>query len=119
MTVIEVLFWGAFGGLAVEAIDLLRATKRVKTLPWRAEGEPGLGAIAFSVVLRVVIGGGLAIGLGSAEQISGPMGAFAVGICAPLIISQIGTGMPAAEAAEAAGNPSALVQANAEASGNV
>jgi hypothetical protein len=97
LTVIEVLWWGAFGGLGVEAIHLLRATKRVNGVPWKAPGEPGLSAIMLSVGLRVFIGCGLAYAAQASEQVSGPMGALAVGVCAPLIIDQIGTTMPLAQ----------------------
>ncbi|MEV4319934.1 hypothetical protein [Actinocrispum sp. NPDC049592] len=93
MTFIEGLWWGAFGGFGVEASHLLIAYQRANTLPWKIPGEPGLGAIVFSVVLRVLLGAGLAAAAGMSEQVSGPMGAIAVGVCAPVIINQIGARM--------------------------
>jgi hypothetical protein len=124
LTVVEFLWWGAFGGLGVEAVQLYRAVKRVKGVPWKAEGEPSLGALLLSAGMRLFIGCGLATAAGLSEQVSGPMGALAVGVCAPLIIDQIGSGIPVAggaSAVEAATSsispPSALTEAKAEAGG--
>jgi hypothetical protein len=98
LTVIELLWWGAFGGLGVEAVQLLRAAKRVNGVPWKAPGGPPLGVLLLSIGLRLFIGCGLATAAGLSGQVSGPMGALAVGICAPLIIDQIGQGVPIAGA---------------------
>jgi hypothetical protein len=124
LTVVELLWWGAFGGLGVEAVQLLRAAKRVNGVPWKVKGEPPLGVLLLSVGMRLFIGCGLAAAAGLSEQVSGPMGALAVGVCAPLIIDQIGSGIPVAggasaiEAATASASPSpALTEAKAEAGG--
>jgi hypothetical protein len=124
LTVVELVWWGAFGGLGVEAVQLLRSTKRVNGLPWKVDGEPALGVLLLSVGMRLFIGCGLATAAGLSDQVSGPMGALAVGVCAPLIIDQIGSGVPvagaspAADAAAASVNaPPALAEVTAEAGG--
>ncbi|MBP2322650.1 hypothetical protein JOF56_003035 [Kibdelosporangium banguiense] len=124
LTVVELLWWGAFGGLGVEASELFRAVRRVHGVPWKAEGEPSLGAHLLSAGLRLFIGCGLATAAGLSEQVNGPMGALAVGVCAPLIIDQIGSRIPVAgdaSAVEAATSsispPSALAEAEAGGTG--
>jgi hypothetical protein len=123
LTVVELLWWGAFGGLGVEAVQLLRAAKRVNGVPWKVKGEPPLGVLLLSVGMRLFIGCGLAAAAGLSEQVSGPMGALAVGVCAPLIIDPIGSGIPVAggtpavAATPAISPPSPLTEAKAESGG--
>ena len=81
--------WGAFGGLAVEAIGFSGAISRVKGWPWRVKGETPPLPLAVSVVIRVGLGFGLAWAAGQAGVISGPWGAIAVGVAAPLLIEQM------------------------------
>jgi hypothetical protein len=94
MTAWEYMLWGAFGGLAVEAIEFSGAIRRIKNWPWRAEGEPPPLALAISVMIRVGLGVGLALATGQAGQIAGPMGAVAVGVAAPLLIEQMARQVP-------------------------
>lgn len=80
----EALYWGAFGGFAMEALDFVRAVRWHRTLPWKVEsssigpgptsqtprreirpGEenlpaPGVAAYGVAALLRVVVGGGVA-----------------------------------------------------------
>ena len=81
--------WGAFGGLAVEAIQFYGAIKRTGDWPWRTKGEPRPGPLAVSVVIRVGLGCGLALAAGLTGQVSGPLGAIAIGVAAPLLIQQL------------------------------
>lgn len=97
--------WGLFGGLAVEALEFLRAIRRAAGMPWKNEdgtrnpAEPGPGALAISVVIRMGIGGGLAAAAGASGQVSGPLAAITIGVAAPLIIEQFGGQMPALDGA--------------------
>jgi hypothetical protein len=81
--------WGAFGGCAVDAIQFQGAIRRTGQWPWRVKGEPGLGPLLASVVLRVGLGFGLALAAGQTDQVSGPLGAIAVGVAAPWVIEQM------------------------------
>lgn len=85
----EYALWGAFGGVAVELIEILGAVKRVKGLPWRKKGEVGLGAMLFCVAARLGLGSGVAVALADAGQIGGSIGALAAGAAAPLILEQL------------------------------
>jgi hypothetical protein len=81
--------WGFFGGFAVDGLEFAGAIRRVGGWPWRQEGEPGLLPLAISVLIRLVVGAGLAAASGSTGQVSGPFGAVAVGVAAPLLIEQL------------------------------
>lgn len=94
MTWWEYVLWGAFGGLAVEAIQFSGAIHRCKDWPWRVKGEPGPFPLAVSVVIRVGLGLVLALAAGQTGQISGPIGAIAVGVAAPHLIEQMAKRVP-------------------------
>lgn len=96
MTGWEYVVWGAFGGLAVEAIEFYGAIRRVKGWPWKVAGEPPPLPLAVSVAIRVGLGLGLALAAGQTRQISGPIGAIAVGVAAPLLIEQMAKQVPPA-----------------------
>jgi hypothetical protein len=91
----ELIVWGAFGGAAVEAVEILGAVKKTRQVPWNRPGEVSLSAFATSVAIRVLLGIGLAYALGSTDQVAGPIGAIAVGIAAPLIVEQLTKQIPA------------------------
>lgn len=80
--------WGLSGAASVESLALYRAIHRVKDFPWRKKGEVAFAAYLASVVIRVVLGGGLAAAFGASAQVAGPLGALAVGIAAPKIVEQ-------------------------------
>jgi hypothetical protein len=86
--------WGAFGGLAVEAIQFYGAIRRTGKWPWKTKGEPRPGPLAASVVIRVGVGFGLAFAAFETNQVSGPLGAIAVGVAAPLLIEQMAKRVP-------------------------
>jgi hypothetical protein len=83
------LLWGAFGGLAAEGIELYGAILRCRDWPWRIPEEVSFAPFIGSIVIRVGIGCGLAAAAGESQQVSGPFGAVAVGVAAPVIIEQI------------------------------
>lgn len=85
----EYVLWGAFGGLAVEAIQFYGAIRRAKDWPWRRKDEVRPFPLAVSVIMRVGVGLGLALATGQTGQVSGPIGAIAVGVAAPLLIEQM------------------------------
>jgi hypothetical protein len=94
MTGWEYAFWGFFGGFAVDGLEFAGAIRRVGGWPWRQPGEPGLLPYAVSVAIRLVVGAGLAAAAGTTGQISGPFGALAVGVAAPLLIEQLARQIP-------------------------
>src|SRR5882757_1072716 len=86
---LEYALWGAFGGIAIEAVEILGAISRVKGVPWGKPGEITLGALLISVLIRVGLGVGVAVALANAGQISGAVGAVAAGVAAPTILEQM------------------------------
>ncbi len=86
--------WGAFGGLAVEAIQFYGAVRRAGKWPWKIKGEPDPGPLLVSVVIRVGVGFGLALAAAPTGQVSSPLGAIAVGVAAPLLIEQMARRVP-------------------------
>jgi hypothetical protein len=86
--------WGAFGGLAVEAIQFYGAIRRTGRWPWEIKGEPAPLPLLASVVIRVGVGFGLALAAAETQQVNGPLGAIAVGVAAPLLIEQMAKRVP-------------------------
>jgi len=78
-----------FGGFAVEGLEFAAAIRRTGTWPWRLRGEPGPLALVVSVIIRLAVGAVLAVACGTTGQISGPFGALAVGIAAPVLVERI------------------------------
>jgi hypothetical protein len=94
MTTWEYALWGLFGGFAVDGLEFAGAIRRTGGWPWRQPEEPGLAPLAVSVVIRLVVGAGLAAAAGTTGQISGPFGALTMGIAAPLLIEQLARQIP-------------------------
>jgi hypothetical protein len=101
MTAWQYALWGFFGGFAVDGLEFAGAIRRVGDWPWRQPGEPGPLPLAASVVIRIVVAAGLAAAAGSTGQVSGPFGAVAVGVAAPLLIEQLAKQLPLSAAAAA------------------
>ena len=66
--------WGFIGAAAIEAWDLYGAIHRVKGFPWKFEGEVTLAPYLVSVVLRVLLGVGMALAFVASGQADGPVG---------------------------------------------
>lgn len=86
---IEYALWGLFGGFAIEGLEFSAAIRRTGSWPWKQEGEPSCAMLLVSVIIRLGIGAGLAVAAGLTGQISGPLGAVAIGVAAPLFIEQL------------------------------
>src|SRR4051794_23075595 len=91
----EFVLWGAFGGLAVELLEFQGAIRRGGTWPWNLEDEPDLGPYLASIVIRIIVSAGIAWALGASGQVSGPWGAMAAGVAAPLTLEQLDRQLPA------------------------
>jgi hypothetical protein len=87
---LEFAAWGGFGGLAVELAEFYGVLQRHKTWPWHLTGEPGRAIFLVAVAIRIVLGGGLAWGLGISGEVSGAIGAITTGVTAPLVLDQLG-----------------------------
>lgn len=94
MTGLEFAAWGLFGGFAVEGLEFAAAIRRSGRWPWRNRGEPGPLPFLASVLIRLSVGAGLAAAAGAANQVSGPFGALAVGVAAPLLVEQLARQVP-------------------------
>ena len=85
------LGWGAFGGAAVEVMDFYRASKEANNT--RFTGWQ-IFVLGFAIILRIAVGGGLAVALASGDQICAATGAIAVGAAAPIILAKLVKGAP-------------------------
>jgi uncharacterized protein YjbI with pentapeptide repeats len=94
MSWLQYVAYGAFGSLAVELVEFHGAIRRTGRWPWLNDGEPGPLSFYVSVVIRTVLGAGMAWTLGGAQQISGAVGALAIGMAAPLILEQMAKQFP-------------------------
>ena len=81
--------WGFIGAAAIEAWDLYGAIHRVKGFPWKFDGEVALAPYLVSVLLRVLLGVGMAVAFVASGQAAGPVGAVAIGIAAPKLLEQL------------------------------
>ena len=87
----EAAVWGIFGGVAVDGIEL---AKVIRAHRGRLPADVRRWAYWIAELLRLVIGGGLAVALNDAGQISGTFGALAVGAAAPLIAEKLSQTIP-------------------------
>ncbi|MCP2164223.1 hypothetical protein [Goodfellowiella coeruleoviolacea] len=94
MTGLEYAAWGLFGGFAVEGLEFSTAIRRNKGWPWQNDNGIGPLPLLISVIIRLGIGSGLATAAGLSDQVSGPFGALAVGIAAPLLVEQLARQIP-------------------------
>lgn len=94
MGVLGFALWGAFGGFAIEVVEILGAIKRLKRMPWKVPGELSLGGLITTVVIRLGLGTGLAMALATSGQISGALGAVASGVAAPFLLEQMAKQLP-------------------------
>ena len=81
--------WGFVGVAAIKAWDLYGAIHRVKGFPWKFDGEVALAPYLVSVLLRVLLGVGMAVAFVASGQAAGPVGAVAIGIAAPKLLEQL------------------------------
>ena len=81
--------WGVMGAASIEAWDLYGAIHRVKGFPWKSDGEVALAPYLVSVLLRVLLGGGVAFAFVASGQANGPVGVVAIGIAAPKLLEQL------------------------------
>jgi hypothetical protein len=89
MVVWQALLWGAFGGLAVEALDLSTAIRRCGKWPWKRRGEPDLAPYLTSIFIRTSVGGGLAAAAAASHQVTTVFAAVTTGVAAPLILENM------------------------------
>jgi hypothetical protein len=92
MTWLQLALWGLFGGFIVDGLEVWRMV-RSNNSRWPAECL----TVAFFVAeaIRLVASAGLAIAFGTTGQVSGPLGALAIGIAAPLIVEKLTAYLPA------------------------
>jgi hypothetical protein len=85
----QALLWGVFGGLALDAVDFYQLSR---SAAWRRNLELASRdylLLGGGVVVRVLIGGGVAVAAVESNQVAGPVGAVAMGAGAPLILQQL------------------------------
>jgi hypothetical protein len=95
--------WGLAGGFVVEGLDFYTAVRRHGKWPWNVAGAgPTAGPRGYAIaeLVRMIIGAVLAAGVAASGQVSGAMGAIAVGVATPMIVERltklVPLGLPAA-----------------------
>lgn len=89
MGVWQALLWGAFGGFAVEALDLSTAIRRCGKWPWKRRGEPDMAPYLASIFIRTSVGAGLAAAAAASHQVTTVFAAVTTGVAAPLILENM------------------------------
>ena len=84
--------WGAFGSLAIEALDYITAVRKHRRLPWQREKDTDPSPLAYgtATVLRITIGAGLACAAACTAPIS-PWWALGLGAAAPTLLEKLPT----------------------------
>ncbi|RSM99528.1 hypothetical protein DMB42_42265 [Nonomuraea sp. WAC 01424] len=87
--------WGLGGGLAIEALDFIKAVRRVgHGWPWRYPYGPGGGPYLVSVLGRVVASAVVAGAAGASVNGMTPLVALSLGAAAPLILEKLSQQIP-------------------------
>jgi hypothetical protein len=87
----ELAGWGLFGGFITDGLELWRLV-RANGGSWPANCRSYGYLIAE--VIRLGAGAGLALAFGASGQVSGPMGALAIGVATPLIVEKLSKSLP-------------------------
>ena len=82
ITIIEVIGWGCFGSLAVDALEIF---KGVRTNGGRWPEDCRTLSFFLAEGLRILVATGSTIAFRSSERFSGAFGAVAVGVLAPWV----------------------------------
>ncbi|WP_158697795.1 hypothetical protein [Streptomyces prunicolor] len=69
--------------------DFVRVLETHKKLPWRVDDGPSRGIYLLAAILRLSLGVGVAMALGTSGQVSGGFGAVIAGIAAMKIIERL------------------------------
>jgi hypothetical protein len=87
----QAALWGLVGGMSVEALNLYRQIHATpgRKWSWRCPIPQGMAAYIVSVIIRALVGGGVAAASAASDQLSGPLGAFTFGVAAPLILEKL------------------------------
>ena len=86
--------WALTGGLCVEALALHSQIRKNSRWSWRRPISQGLTAYLLSVILRGMVGAGLAAAAAGSHQVSGAFAAFGIGVAAPLIMEKLASQVP-------------------------
>ena len=87
----ELAGWGLFGGFIVDGLEFWHDVRR-NGGNWPVYYTSLAYVVAEAV--RLVAGAGLAIAFGKSGQVSGVIGAIAIGAAAPLIVEKLGQQLP-------------------------
>ena len=89
------VLWGLFGGVLVAGLDFVAVVGRIGDWPWRARKKLRAGPYAAATLVRISLGGGLALAAGQSALITNPVAAIGVGVATPLIVDKLGQAVSA------------------------
>lgn len=81
--------WGLFGGVLVAGLDFMSVVGRIGDWPWRSRKKLRAGPYLAATLVRLILGGGLAVAAGQSGLIANPLSAISVGIATPLIVEKL------------------------------
>ncbi len=87
----EFASWGLFGGFITDGLEFWRLVRNNEG-KWPKDFWSGAFIVAEGV--RLLAGAGLALAFGESGQVSGPVGALAIGVAAPLIVEKFAQQLP-------------------------
>ncbi|MFJ9554420.1 hypothetical protein ACIRPH_11425 [Nocardiopsis sp. NPDC101807] len=81
--------WGLLGAAAVEGSEAFAVMRRTHAPPWRHKEGPAPTVFAWSVVIRLFLGAIVASVMGESGAVANAVGAFGVGLAAPVLIEKM------------------------------
>jgi hypothetical protein len=87
----ELGLWGLFGGFIVDGLEFWRLVRNNRGV-WPVQYR-SFASLAAEIV-RLIVGAGLAIAFGKSGQVTGAIGAVAIGAAAPLIVEKLAQQVP-------------------------
>lgn len=84
-----IALWGLFGGALVSGLDFVEVVGRIGDWPWNARKKLRAGPYVAATVVRLVLGGGLAVAAGQSGLVASPLAAVTIGVATPLIVEKL------------------------------
>jgi hypothetical protein len=102
LSLLSGVLWGLVGASIVVLLDLSAEIGKSGDWPWRTRVPIRMSAYLTALVLRVLMGAGVAAGATASGAASGPLSAVAIGVATPLIIEKLASaGLAVAEISSA------------------
>lgn len=85
----EVALWGLFGGALVIGLDFIAVVGRIGDWPWKDQKKLRAGPYLAAMLVRLMLGAGLAVAAGKSGLVSNPLSAITIGVATPLFTEKL------------------------------